>query len=253
MKYAGYFQGPVHVTGQLNVCAGITGTFLGYSSNNSRAIQTCTQKTEQVSDLLQGLSANAFYQEKTIRQEVYSGDTIATSPELSAMQQQIEKKIHYGLSADQMEAVFPELVYETENGEKAINYMELVPILVQAINELSAKVEELESGETSWRKTKMATGLPSADEDVTLLSLGQNKPNPFGKTTSIAVSVPEDVRTAFLYVYNLNGNKVAQVDITARGASSVTLSASNLSDGMYLYSLIADGKVVETKRMIVEK
>ena len=44
-----------------------------------------------------------------------------------------------------------------------------------------------------------------------------------------------------------------QVNLTARGRQTVQLNATSLADGMYLYSLIADGKVVETRRMIVEK
>ena len=43
------------------------------------------------------------------------------------------------------------------------------------------------------------------------------------------------------------------MNLTARGKQTVQLNAADLTDGMYLYSLIADGKVVETRRMIVEK
>jgi len=65
--------------------------------------------------------------------------------------------------------------------------------------------------------------------------------------------VPESVQSAFVYVYDLQGKKVQQVNLTARGKQTVQLNAASLADGMYLYSLIADGKVVETRRMIVEK
>lgn len=247
--YAGYFEGNVYVTGTMNVTGGINSLLLGHPGDNGEVGGTLSMGRMESNGLLTGqlrnLSATKFLIKEPSKEE-------DPEKEQSLTEKQIYSKQHYGLSAEQLEEIFPDLVYDNGDGTKSVNYVEMVPILLQAINELSAKVEELEGGDSS-RKAKLATGLPSADEDVTLLSLGQNKPNPFGKTTSIAVSVPEDVRTAFLYVYNLNGNKVAQVDITARGASSVTLSASNLSDGMYLYSLIADGKVVETRRMIVEK
>ena len=65
--------------------------------------------------------------------------------------------------------------------------------------------------------------------------------------------MPETVQTAFLYVYDLPGKKVQQVNLTARGKQTMQLNAASLADGMYLYSLIADGKVVETRRLIVEK
>ena len=247
--YAGYFEGNVYVTGTMNVSGGINSLLLGQPGDNGEIGGTLSMGRMESNGLLTGqlrnLSATKFLIKEPSREE-------SSEEELSLTEKQIYSKQHYGLSAEQLEEIFPDLVYENGDGTKSVNYVEMVPILLQAINELSEKVEELE-GSGSSRKAKMATGLASADENVTLLSLGQNKPNPFGKTTSIAVSVPENVKTAFLYVYNLNGNKVAQVDITARGESSISFSASNLSDGMYLYSLIADGKVVETRRMIVEK
>lgn len=117
-----------------------------------------------------------------------------------------------------------------------------------------SRVEELEVGNAAKKvSTRGAAIYDGMGENVVVLSLGQNKPNPFGTTTSIEVSIPDDVQKAFIYVYDLQGKKVNQVDITARGKQTIQFNAANLSDGMYLYSLIADGKVVETRRMIVEK
>ena len=175
-------------------------------------------------------------------------------PEISAIEKQILTKQHYGLSAEELEEVFPDLVYDNEDGTKSINYVEMVPILVQAINELSAKLEVLEGKDGTIKKVKaQTTNVDEIGGSVTLLSLGQNKPNPFGTSTSIEVSIPEDVQSAFIYVYDLTGKKLQQMDVVARGRQTISLNASSLTDGMYLYSLIADGKVVETRRMIVEK
>jgi hypothetical protein len=163
-------------------------------------------------------------------------------------------RLHYGLIGDDLKEVFPDLVYDNEDGTQSINYVEMVPILVQAINELSAKVAELEGKDGAVKKvSSKATGINDVDGRVEVLALGQNKPNPFGTSTEIEVSVPESVQSAFVYVYDLQGKKVQQVNLTARGKQTVQLNAADLTDGMYLYSLIADGKVVETRRMIVEK
>ena len=173
---------------------------------------------------------------------------------LSLIEKQSLAKRHYGLDVEELEDVFPDLVYENEGGSKSINYVEMVPILVQAINELSAKVAALEGKDGAVRKVAAkTTDIDNVDGGVEVLSLGQNKPNPFGTSTEIEVLVPESVRSAFVYVYDLQGKKVQQVDIIARGRQTVSLNAIDLVDGMYLYSLIVDGKVVETRRMIVEK
>lgn len=272
--YAGFFDGLTKVRGKLIVTGGIQGTLLTRSSSGEETGRSNGELlSNQMSDRLSGLTTQSYYWDApadmtaagTIRQDAEpsafdwkdsnsgSGDEVIQIPEYSAIDRQLYAKQHYGLSADQLEDVFPDLVYEDENGNKSINYMEMVPILVQAINELSAKVAALEGGTNAKRAKKAATANSNSKSDVTLLSLGQNKPNPFGATTTIDVSVPETVQTAFIYVYDLQGKKVDQIDIAARGKQSIQLTTANLTDGMYLYSLIADGKVVETRRMIVEK
>lgn len=51
----------------------------------------------------------------------------------------------------------------------------------------------------------------------------------------------------------MNGLQVAEYPITSYGVGSVVVNGGYLEAGMYLYSLIADGQVVDTKRMILLK
>ena len=82
-------------------------------------------------------------------------------------------------------------------------------------------------------------------------TLEQNDPNPFTQTTVVRYTLPESVKSAFLYIYDLNGTQIDQKMLQSRGKSSVTLEAGSLAPGMYLYALVADGKVIDTKRMII--
>ena len=273
--YAGYFDGDVHIEGNVSLSGSLIGSVMLTSqpdiSTVSSLINTKGNSTQepQTSDLLQHVSMKTYYhaipqQDKSTsrQQKDYSG---LDSTEIAILQnmseeatedvigKQILSKKHYGLDTEELEEAFPDLVYENEDGTKSINYVEMVPILVQAINKLSAKIEELEEGNVAKKKQSRAASTSGTGDNLVMLSLGHNKPNPFGTTTSIDISIPDDVQKAFIYVYNLQGKKVNQVDITARGKQTIQLNASTLSDGMYLYSLIADGKVVETRRMIVEK
>jgi hypothetical protein len=50
-----------------------------------------------------------------------------------------------GVIAQEIEAIAPELVQTRENGYKAVKYDKLVSVLIQAIKELSAKVNRLEN------------------------------------------------------------------------------------------------------------
>ena len=263
--YAGFFYGRTKVRGNLIVTGKIQGTLLSntVSSSNLRSSAFSSWNENQLSNKLRPLKAISFTFDSSqsvlfkssTSEDMANIDASIEEEEVSDIERQIFSKQHFGLDADQLEEVFPDLVYEQEDGTKSINYVEMVPILVQAINELSAKVASLEGNKDgSVRMTKqLVTGTDEIDENIIALSLGQNKPNPFSNRTTIEVCIPDDVQNAFIYVYDLQGKKVEQVDITARGKQNVHLTSANLTDGMYLYSLIADGKVVETRRMIVEK
>lgn len=274
--YAGYFEGNTHVQGDFSVSGNISGILLNSPANVSPNISSTNAmpfpERAALPNKLHNLTAHTFYIDAPQRtshteeaaqipsttltedEDVPEDDMVVGLPEPTAIERQIYAKQHYGFDADQLEEVFPDLVYENEDGTKSINYVEMVPILVQAINELKSEIDDLKgTGATKKAVTRGAGNVDGMDEKLTMLSLGQNKPNPFGSTTSIDVSVPDNVQKAFIYVYDLQGKKVDQVDITARGKQTIQLNAATLSDGMFLYSLIADGKVVETRRMIVEK
>jgi len=51
----------------------------------------------------------------------------------------------------------------------------------------------------------------------------------------------------------MQGVQIKSFDIIERGATSVTIEGYTLQAGMYLYTLIADGKEVDTKKMILTK
>ncbi len=49
---------------------------------------------------------------------------------------------HYGVIAQEIEQVLPEIVKEGPDGDKAVSYTELVPILTEAIKEQQKQLEE---------------------------------------------------------------------------------------------------------------
>ena len=264
--YAGYFWGPTCVDGDLTVSGAVNGVVLGASSSSSPRSQTTAHlyAESSIGEKLKGLAASSFYIDKRRDFSIIESPNSdkyrelglpgMEEPELDVFEKQTYSKKHFGLNADQLEEVFPDLVYENENGTKSINYVEMVPILVQAINELKSEIDELKGNSNSMKKTRaQTTSIGEIGDNMKLLALCQNKPNPFGTSSSIEVSIPEKVQKAFIYVYDLTGKKLQQVDIPARGKLAISLNASALTNGMYLYSLVADGKVVDTRRMIVEK
>jgi hypothetical protein len=64
------------------------------------------------------------------------GKSYLWNPEL-----QRDNKQHLGLIAQQVEAVLPELVSEAKNGIKSVNYLGMIPVLINGVNELTQQAE----------------------------------------------------------------------------------------------------------------
>jgi hypothetical protein len=47
-----------------------------------------------------------------------------------------------GVKAQEVQAVYPELVHERDNGYLAVDYVKLTAVLIEAVKELSAKVDK---------------------------------------------------------------------------------------------------------------
>ena len=80
--------------------------------------------------------------------------------------------------------------------------------------------------------------------------LDQNLPNPFAENTVINYNIPTEVAEAKLLFYDLNGRIIKELVIEERGESKLTVYGSNLKTGVYTYSLIADGELIATKKMV---
>lgn len=93
---------------------------------------------------------------------------------------------------------------------------------------------------------------PIAEEDSELTNeLYQNFPNPYSGETEIGVSLVHSVRVARVTVNDLSGRVLKNMEVPERGKTHVKVRGSDLNAGMYFYSLIVDGKVVDVKRMVL--
>lgn len=269
--YAGYFKGDVRVTGTLYATVSTPTTNSTSSNASPVAINTMSNNQQlRVIDRLQDVQLLQFEEnEQSKRSNISSNSDYLNLEEGEFVSQNMldeyakttavhKTKVSYGLAADQLKEVYPELVYEDADGNVSINYIEMIPLLVQSINELSAKIEELENGNNDDDFVLMSRARGDASDinevdETEVLSLSQNRPNPFSESTTIEVTVPESTRTAAIFIYDMSGKQEKQISISERGKVSVSVTSEGLTPGMYLYSLIADGKVVSTRKMILTK
>lgn len=278
--YAGYFNGDVRVTGTLygtlltpssisnpdNLEEGTTMTVVNTDAtdDSKSSDESISSKLRHV-QLLQLIShkeriSTEWTNKSSIKYPASADEPALTPEELEKLVKDNEgapliqtemASTRYELAVDQLRDVFPELVYEDKDGNISINYMEMIPLLVGVVNELRSEIEVLK-GNTSETKSRSDAASITTTDDVTLY-LGQNNPNPFSEQTSIEVRIPNDVKTAFLCIYDMNGKQIDKIVINERGTTRISILGTSLTEGMYLYSLIADGKVAGTKKMILTK
>ncbi len=81
-------------------------------------------------------------------------------------------------------------------------------------------------------------------------TLSNAYPNPADASASFSYSVPSG-STGSLVIRNLVGTTIQHEDVTA-GAGSKTINTSGLNAGLYFYSLMVDGKISQTKKLVVK-
>jgi len=162
-----------------------------------------------------------------------------------------------GFIAQELEKVFPEAVYTLPNGKKAIAYLEIIPLLVEAIKEQQNEIDELKQAKTVQTRSVIGEDEDKQSDMNSLMDgrlkaeLYSNIPNPFKEQTTISFFIPEMAYGASIHIYNLQGKQIKQINIGERGNGSVIINGYELTPGMYMYTLIVDGKEIDTKKMIL--
>lgn len=167
------------------------------------------------------------------------------------------RKNKVGFIAQDVYSVLPEVVkYDKTTDVYGINYAEIVPVLVEAMKEQQAQIEGLKTELASCCQNNLKSG--SITSSINGLSqtgseakLYQNNPNPFSVQTTIRFELPESATSAQLHICNMTGTLLKTITVTQRSTGNITINANEFVAGMYLYSLICDGKIVDTKQMIL--
>lgn len=179
-----------------------------------------------------------------------SDETQAEASKQSAID---DSNLRYGFIAQEVRELFPDLVYENEDGYLSIDYQGFIPILVDAVKELKGVVERQNEEIDVLKGNGQMKKSPASMEGLSECNarLYQNSPNPFNTGTIIRCEVPEKTADAMVCVYDLTGAQRLRKDIKERGHIDVRIDGNELQPGMYIYTLILDGMEFDSKRMIM--
>ncbi|WP_430403709.1 tail fiber domain-containing protein [Fluviicola sp.] len=285
--YAAFFDGNAWINGPA--------TTTGYALTTSdRRFKTDIQPIADASEILGRINPKTYFFDTT--------NTYGLN---------FSNRKQYGLIAQEVEKVMPELVHNQTkpamiNTEgkvvtpgidyKAMNYDAFISILIKGHQEqqdemveltntlqkqnieikqenkelknqldaLNAKFAKLEDclqnmlpglcdvNQGTINQTSPEQQLTVNLSDKNTIVLNQNVPNPFAESTVITYSIPATVKKAQIHFYDASGRLLQSVEISERGAGRLQVFGSDLSSGTYTYSLVADGDVVATKKLVKE-
>src|SRR6266542_3283026 len=187
-----------------------------------------------------------------------------------------DDKKHYGMIAQEVEKIFPEVVYHNkmDGSEKdyyAMNYSAFGVLAIKAIQEQQQKITTLEdriaeqqviindlkSSIDQLRQLissgSQASSLDSKTTELSGARLIQNAPNPFRESTSINYYLPQNKNNATIEIVSANGQLIKSITLTQKGNGQISLNAGELSAGTYFYTLKVEGVKVDSKQMVLVK
>lgn len=254
--FAGYFDGSVYINSVIN------GT--GYATTSDQKFKSNINPIEDGLSIIKQLKPKTYFYDTKNKYGIHFSD-----------------QKQYGVIAQEVEKVMPELIVESrkpamadKDGKivteavdyKAVNYDGFIAVLIRSVQQLeeqnaqqtelikslAERLDKLEksSSSTTTKGQSVAHQIDVnlSNEDVVVLD--QNVPNPFAESTIIRYNIPSNYKTAEIIIKSLNGKDIKHIQITKRGAGQLNVFAQDLSSGVYTYSLVLDGQIVDTKKMM---
>ena len=181
------------------------------------------------------------------------------SPQDIQAKQQKAKVVYTGFVAQDVEKAAKAVNYDfsgvdvpkNKNDFYGLRYADFVIPLVKAVQELSQKNNELED---RIAKLENLLNQNNVSNNITLssASISQNEPNPFNSKSIIHYVIPGRFSNARVDFTDNLGKVIKSVSIKS-ATGNITVDGSLLSSGTYQYTLVVDGKVIDTKRMAISK
>jgi len=256
--YAGYFVGKVYSSG-------------GYTSSDKKLKQDITDVPNAM-EIIKKLKPKYYH----FRQD--GNYKFMNLPEGK----------HYGLIAQDIEQVLPNLVADAEFNTamlpdvksatesvkpggpnplspinqdvkekkaeiisfKALNYTELIPILIKGMQELDARNAALQNEVNELRLLISKNNETRVTSSVGYLK--QNSPNPFNANTIIGYYIPDNAGSAQIKITDVKGSLIKTFS-AAKGEGQINIKSGQLPAGTYNYTLYINGKTADTRQMLLIK
>ncbi len=218
----------------------------------------------------------------------YTGVQLNTNEDRKA--RDAKSRIYYtGFIAQEVEKAAKEIGYDfsgvdapkNDKDMYGLRYAEFVVPLVKAVQELStannakdAAIAELKNGMAAkdaalttlqnevaaikamlqGSNAKPVVAINQQDVNFETAYLEQNIPNPpAGNFTKINYNILTGATRAEMVIVDNAGRKIKTISLNTFGKGVLNVDTKGLATGTYSYSMMVDGKVIDTKQMVVVK
>ena len=255
--YAGYFDGAVKVSGNITA----TNYFVPTANRLSENVVSLNERGGETSTLDNLLSMNVirYNMKSRISDKVptdvendSTGKVREAYEQLKNEEMKMSARRHFGIDAEELQKIYPDLVLEGQDGYLAVNYVELVPVLIRAIQELKQQVDELQGTDTVKKTPAKTSATDVGSSSIKKNTLYQNTPNPAKEQTIIRYRLADNAKDAAICIFDMQGKMLKKLPVSSDN-DSVTINGYELGQGMFLYSLIINGQEIDTKKMIITK
>lgn len=167
-----------------------------------------------------------------------------------------------GFIAQEVQKVLPAAVTKDANGDYAINYIEIIPVLTEAMKEQNAtienqnsKIENLEN-QLAEIKAMLSNGNKSSLNTNTQIANNNIKiyPNPIRNNNLNIEMFTHNEGSVWVTISDMQGKEVARKQFTtcANCTNNLTFDLPQLSNGNYHVSILADGQITTEKFTIAK-
>ncbi|TND07685.1 MAG: hypothetical protein FD123_3004 [Bacteroidetes bacterium] len=242
--YAGFFNGDLVHTG-------------GYTNLSDASIKKDVKPITNSLELIEKLNPVTY----NYKAEEFNGRVNLSS------------QMQYGFIAQEVEKVLPDLTQTIvvpgsrdslgntihENLPlKGVHYLGFIALLTDGMKQQQKLIADLQNqvnelrGNPGVNNNQNMTGSVTLS-DVQNVILDQNVPNPFAEQTEIGYFLPDNVQKAQMLFYNKEGKLIKVAELQGHGKGVLQVFADDLSNGVYTYTLVADGKIIDSKKMVRQK
>lgn len=161
----------------------------------------------------------------------------------------------YGFLSQEVESVLNEVkITEEVKGDKLLNYTQLIPLLVAAVQDQNKQIVQLQAMTALMMATNPNFSSAPGNGQPETNRLLSGSPNQFSSSTQLRYNLLSETTDAVMKIYDMKGGLIKEMVLsTVAGNEQTLLRSSDLGvKGQYVYALFINGSIVDAKTIVYQ-